>query len=52
VIIQPDVDRIAEAARHLPPAEGVCLKENLILNLQGTVLDFGPSPEGFDRRLT
>jgi hypothetical protein len=40
VIGEDDVRRVADAARALPPAEGVAIEEDFVLNLLETVLDY------------
>jgi len=35
-----DVDRLVQAARHLPPAEGEYTETDYVLNLMATVLDY------------
>ena len=46
-----DVDKVAEAARALPPAEGSYLKDDFVMNLLETVLDYQMSTTAVVRAL-
>ncbi len=40
MVTDADVERLASAARNLPPSEGVDLEEDFVMNLLETVLDY------------
>jgi hypothetical protein len=51
VINETDVDRVTEAARSIPPAEGAYLEPDFLLNLQETVLDYQMNTKAVVRAL-